>query len=64
MLFGSLAETGLVDTVEISIFPVLLGTGLPVMVGNIDRIKLKLESTDRSLTGVISLNYSVEGSAR
>ncbi len=64
VLFGSLAETGLVDTVEVSIMPVMLGAGLPLMVGNNDRVKLKLVSTDRSLTGIISLNYSVESPAR
>ena len=64
VLFGSLVETGLVDTVEVSIIPVLLGAGLPLMVGNNDRVKLTLVSTDRTLTGIISLNYSAEGPAR
>ena len=62
-LFGSLAETGLVDTVEVSIIPVMLGAGLPLIVGNRDRVKLTLVSTDHTLTGIISLVYSVEGPA-
>jgi dihydrofolate reductase len=39
-VFGSLAAAGLVDTVEIGLVPVLLGTGRKVMAGCDARIKL------------------------
>ena len=39
-LFGSLAEHGLVDTVEVAVIPVLLGAGRKVMAGSHKRVKL------------------------
>jgi dihydrofolate reductase len=60
VLFGSLARAGLVDTVEVAIFPVILGAGLPLMSGCDSRVRLKLEETDTSLDGVVGLTYSVE----
>ena len=61
LLFGSLASAGLVDTVEVSIMPVLLGSGIPLMAGADGRVKLKLVRTDAaSFAGVIGLVYSVE----
>ena len=58
-LFGSLAVAGLVDTVEVAICPVILGGGLPLMVGNANRVKLKLVSSNDSLAGIVQLNYAV-----
>ena len=57
---GALASARLVDAVEVAIFPVVLGRGVPLMAGNENRVKLTLEKTDTSLEGVVSLTYSVE----
>jgi dihydrofolate reductase len=37
-LFGSLAEAGLVDTVEVSVVPILLGEGIPLLAGSCRRM--------------------------
>src|SRR5437868_12665259 len=41
-LFHSLAEDGLVDTVEVGIVPILLGGGVPLLAGPANRIKVSL----------------------
>jgi len=58
-LFGSLAEAGLVDTVEVAIVPVLLGAGRKVMEGCTGRVKLAPRSTDLALPGHTLLVYDV-----
>ena len=60
VLFGSLASAGLVDTVELAVFPVILGSGLPLMAGCDSRVRLKLQETDTSLDGIVGLTYSIE----
>jgi dihydrofolate reductase len=59
-LFGSLADAGLVDSVELSVMPVMLGDGLPVITGNKTRVKLRLQSSE-SAGGVLSLKYASAG---
>jgi dihydrofolate reductase len=61
-LFGSLAAAGLVDTVEVGIFPVLLGSGKPLMAGCAERIKLELVSVDQNVMGCMALKYIVSRS--
>ena len=58
-LFGSLATAGLVDTVELGVMPVMLGSGLPVISGNTARVKLQLASCETSPIGGLSLKYTV-----
>jgi dihydrofolate reductase len=60
-LFGSLASAGLVDTVELGVMPVLLGSGLPVISGNTARVKLRLSSCETSPSGGLSLKYTIGG---
>jgi dihydrofolate reductase len=60
-LFRSLAELGLVDTVEVGVIPVLLGEGVPLLPGPAKRVTLKL--TGHKLyarTGILSLEYAVQ----
>jgi len=60
-LFRSLAESGLVDTVEVGVIPVLLGEGVPLLPAPAKRVKLKL--TGHKLyarTGAVSLEYTVQ----
>ncbi len=60
-LFHSLAQSRLVDTVEVAVIPVLLGEGVPLLPAPANRIKLKL--TGHKLyakTGIMSLEYQVQ----
>ena len=61
-LFRSLLEARQVDTVEVSVIPVLLGGGIPLMSTNssYERFKLKLTSSRTFETGIVSLEYAVE----
>ena len=60
-LFGSFAELGLVDTVEVAVIPVLLGAGVPLLPPPAKRVAMKL--TGHKLyaqTGIMSLEYAVQ----
>jgi dihydrofolate reductase len=58
-LFRSLAEDGLVDTVEVGIIPILLGGGVPLLPGLTDRIKLSLKAHRVHRTGKVFLEYAI-----
>ena len=58
-LFRSLAELGLVDTVEVVIEPVLLGQGVPLLPASTNRIKLSLAGHKIYGSGMVSLEYQV-----
>ena len=51
----SLASKGRADTVETSMFPVLLGQGGPMMSEASGHVKLKLVDTGDSIDGIIGL---------
>jgi dihydrofolate reductase len=59
-LFRSLAEAGIVDTVEVSVQPVLLGTGIPLA----PNLSTNLVLTNHTVrpSGAISLEYSIPAS--
>ena len=60
-LFGSLAELGFVDTVEVAVMPVLLGEGVPLLRPKSRRVGLQL--TRHKLytnTGIVLLEYAVQ----
>jgi dihydrofolate reductase len=59
-LFRSLAEDGLVDTVEIRIVPILLGVGIPLSPDLKRRIKLALTAHNIYQTGIVSLEYAIQ----
>jgi len=61
-LFRSLLEARLVDTVEVSVIPVLLGEGISLLPPkpSSERFKLKLAGSRTFKTGIVSLEYSVE----
>ena len=62
-LFRSLCEEGLVDTVEVSIVPVLLGGGVPLVPELSKRIGLTLTGQRVfEKTGTVSLVYAVNKS--
>jgi dihydrofolate reductase len=59
-LFASLLEAGQVDTVEVTIAPVLLGGGLPLMRPGGGRAALELLRTHTYPSGMVSLIYSAQ----
>ena len=61
VLFRSLLDLGLVDTVEIAVIPVLLGDGVPVLPPPSRQTRLLLtRHREYPKTGIISLEYAVQ----
>ena len=60
VLFRSLLDAGLVDTVEVAVIPVLLGGGIPLLAAPAGRTKLRLVKTKTYKTGIVALDYAVE----
>jgi len=61
VLFQSLLDAGLVDTVEIAVVPVLLGAGVPLLPPG---SSTKLVLADQKIlpaSGIVALAYSVPG---
>ena len=63
LLFRSLLDAGLVDTVEVAIMPVLLGEGIALLPSPARQTKLKLTGHKLYKTGIVSLEYAVEKAA-
>ena len=62
-LFRSLLDAGLVDTVELAVMPVLLGSGIPLLPpGAHTNLKLSDQKT-LPASGIVVLSYSVPGGA-
>ena len=61
-LFRSLLEAQLVDAVEVSVIPVLLGEGIPLLPAkpSSERFELTLTSSRIFDSGIVSLEYDVE----
>lgn len=61
-LFASLLAAGQVDAVEVTIAPILLGGGVPLLPpGRAQRARLELRRTKRYPSGLVSLLYAVAG---
>jgi dihydrofolate reductase len=59
-LFRTLLEMRQVDTVEVSIIPVLLGAGIPLLPSPAHQAKLKLSTQKIYRSGIVSLVYEVQ----
>jgi dihydrofolate reductase len=59
ILFRTLLQMRQVDTVEVSIIPVLLGAGIPLLPSPAHQSKLKLTSHKVYRSGIVSLFYAV-----
>jgi dihydrofolate reductase len=65
VLFRSLLDEGLVDSIEVSVIPVLLGDGIPLLAPPYGKIELKLTSHKvLKTTGTVSLQYEIQRRAR
>jgi dihydrofolate reductase len=60
ILFRSLLDAGLVDTVEVAVVPVLLGAGVPLLPPGATT-KLVLADQKALPSGIVALSYSVPG---
>jgi dihydrofolate reductase len=60
MLFRSLLDAGLVDSVGVAIMPVLLGGGIPLLPSPARQTELQLISHKVYKTGIVSLEYAVK----
>lgn len=58
-LFASLLAAGQVDTVEVTVAPVLLGGGIPLLPPGVPRTMLALRHTHVYPSGMVALHYDV-----
>jgi dihydrofolate reductase len=58
-LFGSLLAAGQVDSVEVTVVPVLLGGGVPLLPAGAPRTRLVLTHSHAYPSGMVALHYGV-----
>jgi dihydrofolate reductase len=63
-LFAALLDGGQVDAVEVTVVPVLLGSGVPLLAAVRNRSTLGLVHTHVYPSGMVALHYSVRDAAR
>jgi dihydrofolate reductase len=61
VLFRSMLDAGLVDTVEIAVMPVMIGSGIPLMPEG-KRQSLRLDESNTLPSGILMLKYSIVSS--
>ncbi len=59
VLFRSLLEAKLVDTIEVGIIPILLGRGIPLLPETSTSVQLELTGTEALPSGIILAQYAV-----
>lgn len=59
VLFRSLLDAGLVDTVEVAVVPILLGQGLPLLPAVSPQTRLALRESHVYPSGIVLLTYDV-----
>jgi len=60
VLFASLLAAGQVDSVEVTVVPVLLGSGVPLLPEGAGRISLRLDRSHVYPSGMVALHYGVD----
>jgi dihydrofolate reductase len=63
-LFASLLRERQVDAVEVTVVPVLLGAGIPLLASGVDRTALTLTRSHVYPSGMVMLYYSVPEAAQ
>jgi dihydrofolate reductase len=58
-LFRYLLDADLVDTVEVAVMPVLLGSGIPMVAIGTSSTQLRLEHCESLRSGIVMLRYDV-----
>jgi dihydrofolate reductase len=58
VLFRSMLDAGLVDTVEVALMPVMIGSGIPLMPEG-GRQALRLDESKTLPSGILMLKYSI-----
>ena len=61
VLFRSLLDAGLVDTVELAVVPVLLGSGVPLLPPGRTTTLVLADQKTLPTSGIVVLSYSVPG---
>jgi len=61
ILFRSLLDAGLVDTVEVAVIPVLLGAGIPLLPPGAATKLVLADQKTLPASGIVALSYSVPG---
>ena len=64
VLFRSLLDAGLVDTVEVAVIPVLLGAGIPLLPPGAATTLVLADQKTLPVSGIVVLSYSVPGGVR
>jgi dihydrofolate reductase len=59
VLFRSLLDAGLVDTVEVAVIPILLGEGIPLLAPGARSPVLRLTGHKAMPSGIVMLSYDV-----
>ena len=62
-LFRSLLDARLVDTIEVSIMPIVLSQGVPLLPAGSRSPRLRLASSKAMSSGIIALKYEVDYNA-
>jgi hypothetical protein len=60
-LFRSLLDTGLVDSVEVAVIPVLLGAGVPLLPPGADTKLILSDTKVLPVSGIVMLSYAIPG---
>ena|SRR5690349_8139198 len=62
-LIASFLDAGAIDEFVVSVVPVFIGDGIPLIARRHRRVALTLQSVDRFDDGVVQLRYQVQGAA-
>ena len=64
VLFRTLLDAGLVDTVEVAVIPVILGSGVPLLPPGASTKLVLADHRVLPASGIVALSYSIPGGVR